>query len=81
MVFIGFDLVGTLPHSVEINIYNCAGYCIAQPFSKNELKPGQYSIVWNGLNASGATIKPGRYIVEYRTERDSACRIVKWPIA
>jgi flagellar hook assembly protein FlgD len=80
MLFIGFDLVGTMPHFVEINIYNGAGYCVAQPLSKNKLKPGQYTIVWNGLDARGNTVTPGRYIVEYRTERDSTCRVVKWPV-
>jgi len=80
VVLIGFDLVGALPHRVEINIYNRAGYLVAQPFTNNQLKPGKYSIVWQGTDANENNVAPGIYIVEYRTERDSTSQIIRWPL-
>lgn len=37
-------------------------------------KPGQYSVVWDGLNADGQPVEPGTYIINIEAARENGGR-------
>ncbi len=61
------DLICSDPGKVkELSIYNITGAVIYQ-FSTSDLVTGKNTITWNGNTASGDAVKPGMYILVFRT--------------
>jgi Ca-activated chloride channel family protein len=61
------DLICSDPGEVkELSIYNITGAVIYQ-FNISDLVAGKNTITWNGTTASGDEVKPGMYILVFRT--------------
>lgn len=60
---IPFEIGGTKPVDVQVNVYNLLGQKVAVLLNK-ELLPGNYEIAWNALDQSGSKVPAGIYFYE-----------------
>jgi flagellar hook assembly protein FlgD len=64
-VRIGFDL--TQAGMVEVNIEDQAGGLVRSTLSPTYTEPGTYAMVWDGKDATGALVSPGRFVVQLKS--------------
>ena len=55
------------PGPVEIQIYNVLGQRVKTLLHRNQ-QPGQYRLVWNGLNQNGKALSSGLYFLVLKTQ-------------
>jgi uncharacterized repeat protein (TIGR01451 family) len=72
-----YEIAAGEPQAVEIGIYNVAGRLITRLASQVQ-EAGQYTVRWDGRDASGVQMAPGVYFLKSRVGRaESTTRLLK----
>jgi hypothetical protein len=63
---IPFDVAGTLPVSVRLEIFDVLGQRIRTLLDDDQLRPGRYRVAWDARDEGGGDVASGMYLARLR---------------